>query len=399
MIAFLLSLLVCWNSATADSVYSYPNNPVGAYQNAVGLGGISRSASAEMLFFNPACLGDIQINDITVSLSSAAVSQNPSIAFAGRFSALSVLGAGYKVLEVNGSRENYFIISSSFTPTPFFWPGANIKYIVYQNQPALDMDVGFAWNPLPKVRLCAFMDNTFGSGFDNKLNIKRGRTVAFQSQYFWSEHGVDGCNAYIKSDLNGYSISAGAGIEKRFFVNPQIGFRAGVYYRGQDSVPSGLTLGFIYQHDIKEQRLSLEYAYIPPTGSKADRHNISLHFGFFGAVDRIPPDIFIETNMHTFSPDGDGVNDMLLFRLKASDNPGGIGLKSWALILAAKGQDNQRTQVKAFSGSGAIPSTIAWDGRNSQDKLVPHGTYYYMFTAEDKNSNRSKTGWTAIQVK
>lgn len=398
-IAFL-SLLLAWGSADADSAFGYVNGETGAYFNALGLGGIGRHSSAEVLFHNPAQLGDIVNSDAAVAITGYPGEKDPALSVATRASTVSVVGFGYRPLGIGGLRENQFVLSSSFTPTRIFWSGANIKYLYTHKNMAFDMDLGAIWNAYDLLRVSAALENVLGSAFRKTPADSRARAAQIGSSFFWGRHAADGCNLFARTHFQDWQkITVGGAVEKRVFRNPQIMLRAGTYYGFGNPSTNGVTLGMGIQQDLKEQRILLEYALKRPQAPEPGSHHVTLHFALYGARDRIPPVISIKTDRTGFSPDGDGKHDMVYFHLKAQDNPGGVGFKSWALVLASRKAGQQPRQIKAFVGGGIPPSTIAWDGRNSSGVLVSPGTYLYMFTAQDRNGNQAKSDWMTLRVR
>lgn len=395
MILFSLVLLFCHIVFAGDSIVHSGFTPVGAYQNAVGMGGLSRNPSSDMVFANPSLLQNIYTYDLTVSLNDFINEPIPSVSAAGRFSHKHTLGIGFRpMLSMDNVMEKQFYISSSFAPNKMFWPGLSARYLVYEGSPALDFDVSALWNPHTLWSAGFTLENMIASKIGDSVFHRRSRTLGISGQFFWNEYYLDGINAFFKTAIDTFVFTAGAGVEKRFLKNPQIGLRAGGFY--QDSA-GGFSAGFIYQHDVREQRLAFEYALRQKPSERC--HFISIRVGIYGALDRVPPDIEMEADLESFSPDGDGKEDVIHIKLHARENPGGVGLKSWALMIIRRDSLNHPVQEKAFVGGSIPPSTIVWDGRNSKGELVDRGTYWYQFTAVDKNENQARTKWSPIQVK
>ena len=83
--------------------------------------------------------------------------------------------------------------------------------------------------------------------------------------------------------------------------------------------------------------------------------NTPLSFEKKLVVDSTPPEASIKHSPDYFSPDGDGEKDVLTIRPGASDN---TGISSWTIrIYAPSGE-----VFKQFTGTGAVPEQILWDG-------------------------------------
>jgi len=111
------------------------------------------------------------------------------------------------------------------------------------------------------------------------------------------------------------------------------------------------------------------------------------------AVDRIPPKVSMHIPANSFSPDGDGVNDLISFEMKAKDN---IAVNSWRLeILTLDGKS-----VRTFQGDGTPPWRLTWDGIDDYyHKLSPPGEYTAVFSASDRTGNWGVTKPQKIELK
>lgn len=87
--------------------------------------------------------------------------------------------------------------------------------------------------------------------------------------------------------------------------------------------------------------------------------------------DSTPPLVFLSHEPELFSPDNDGENDLLIIKIKASDN---TGFKGWELKIF-----NESGELfKSFSGKGAPPKEIVWDGTGDSGELVESASDYVM---------------------
>ncbi len=85
-----------------------------------------------------------------------------------------------------------------------------------------------------------------------------------------------------------------------------------------------------------------------------------------------------------FSPDGDGVDDTVLFRLGYLRNR---GIKEWQMVI----RDSADKEVYRFNPSSAPgypPTELVWDGHDSRGYAVPEGSYSYQAWVLDRNNNQ-----------
>jgi outer membrane protein OmpA-like peptidoglycan-associated protein/flagellar hook assembly protein FlgD len=98
-------------------------------------------------------------------------------------------------------------------------------------------------------------------------------------------------------------------------------------------------------------------------------------------VDTQPTPVGISINTAFFSPNGDGVQDEIVFDL---ETPNPQSLISWELEI--RGEDNR---VRRTVGGTDIPAgTIIFDGRDDAGRLLPEGRYSASYSAVYRNGNR-----------
>jgi len=117
-------------------------------------------------------------------------------------------------------------------------------------------------------------------------------------------------------------------------------------------------------------------------------------------VDSSGPVLDLSTSPDLFSPDNDGVNDVLSIKLKAEDvSP----IARWSLDIYEPDMENGTNPVhifKHFEGSAAPVEELMWNGRGKNGDLVQSAVDYpYVYTATDSLGNTStKTGAFGIDV-
>ncbi len=108
--------------------------------------------------------------------------------------------------------------------------------------------------------------------------------------------------------------------------------------------------------------------------------------------DSTPPYITISHEPDLFSPDGDGENDYLILKLKASDN---TGFDRWEINI----YNESGILFKKFSGKGSVPDHLTWDGKGINGELIESASDYdVQFCAVDAAGNVSETANDKIKV-
>lgn len=81
------------------------------------------------------------------------------------------------------------------------------------------------------------------------------------------------------------------------------------------------------------------------------------------------PQLSLAADKKIFSPDNDGVLDEITLEPKLS---GQAELKEWTITIT----DDEKKVVKVFSGKGAPPARITWNGAGKDNAVIPQATVY-----------------------
>lgn len=100
-------------------------------------------------------------------------------------------------------------------------------------------------------------------------------------------------------------------------------------------------------------------------------------------LDTTPPDISIDRTPKYFSPDEDGINDLLTFTFNNAYDLSGI--KNWKLIIM---NPIRTKEFFSFNGEGKPVNAIKWNGKNKEGVLVESVEEYpVIIKAEDMVGN------------
>ncbi len=94
--------------------------------------------------------------------------------------------------------------------------------------------------------------------------------------------------------------------------------------------------------------------------------------------------IRVDSSLNTFSPDGDGIDDTVIFRLGYLRNR---GIYKWQVII----RDRNDREVRKFNPhnvQGYPPIEITWDGKDDTGKTLPDGEYSYQAWVVDYNDTQ-----------
>ncbi|HUX14610.1 MAG TPA: FlgD immunoglobulin-like domain containing protein [Spirochaetia bacterium] len=97
-------------------------------------------------------------------------------------------------------------------------------------------------------------------------------------------------------------------------------------------------------------------------------------------VDTRPTPVTLSASPVYLSPNGDGVDDSTQIRASVGLDE---GIGRYEISIA----DSAGTNVRTFTGSGAIPGSVTWDGTNTEGRILPDGTYTTRVTVDYLKGN------------
>ncbi len=109
-----------------------------------------------------------------------------------------------------------------------------------------------------------------------------------------------------------------------------------------------------------------------------------------GSVSLPLPPTTVVLSSEEFSPDGDGLNDMLSVSLDAEASTAAIVLE------LRRGEVVVRTILDTVDGAGNY--SMVWDGRDNDGRIVPNGYYALYLTTENSAGTMSSPVITAVGV-
>lgn len=111
------------------------------------------------------------------------------------------------------------------------------------------------------------------------------------------------------------------------------------------------------------------------------------------SIDTIKKEAYLRPSMQAFSPNNDGVRDVLVLSPEAVVSERSSG---WIIWISPQYQKDAR--IKTWKGSGALPSKLEWNGMSDAAADVPDGQYIAYLMIEYPNGDRLETSTSAILV-
>ncbi len=183
------------------------------------------------------------------------------------------------------------------------------------------------------------------------------------------------------------------------FIN-SFSFRSGLLFDAGES-SKYFTLGCGIQLDVLDYAGSIDYAVALGNGEKVHYFGGSVRFS---GPDTTPPRARLHVEYSAFSPNGDGIQDEMIFRPQVKDES---AIRGWVLQITDRNgklvrefRARNHSHIRKFlisplsivshSGSMAVPQYIWWDGTDEIGRVLPDGIYYFAFHAWDEHDNISR---------
>jgi hypothetical protein len=381
-ISFGLAMAGGTSARAADQNGGVPGDWLSRYAGAraLGFGGAFVATADEPLgvVWNPAGLSQMFQNG--VHFETAYLFEGTSInAFSFGMPArwfpsfgltvLSLRSDGFeRTTELNESLGSFyegemaFLLSASKNLSPRLSLGANVK-VVRQTIEEFDAagvgaDFGLLLYVTPTLRLGTSLLNVGGP----RLTLRETDEVyplELRGGFSKSLFSDRGLITFEIDRRSGPGVSFHGGSE--FWVHPSMALRLGYY----DDSPTG---GFSYRfpHGIR-----LDYGVSDHELGVIHRIGLSFQFGgFFASSEAIPP---------VFSPIGE--QSVTKFHLKAKTK---ASSSNWSLEIV----DKSNQMVRRFSGKGAPPAHVMWDGKDESGLSLADGLYSYLLTVEDQEGRK-----------
>ena len=106
-------------------------------------------------------------------------------------------------------------------------------------------------------------------------------------------------------------------------------------------------------------------------------------------VDTQPPDIEIKTSTETFSPDNDGINDVIEFFINVKDELSFIQQLDIG-IFTTQDKKVYTYKIDLSTSQKSFDLKLSWDGKDEiYNKVVPNGKYKLVVNTKDKAENKN----------
>ena len=171
---------------------------------------------------------------------------------------------------------------------------------------------------------------------------------------------------------------------KFFFNNPSLSLysRGKVFYNRGKEVEWAVEAAAGYHHLFNRFVFGVYAGYEFPGDIEKSRITFSAYFNPQYKKNMPKLSCSIKLTSPEITPNGDGINDKVIIDVDGVFSNRDVKTKRWTLIVK-KDLTSKDNIIRAFSGGDIPPSSILWDGRDTNGQLVEDGTYYIQFFLVD----------------
>ena len=311
--------------------------------------------------------------------------------FGGKF----LIGGSLNFIWAQAGSDLFYIGGSAGFIYRFDGTSSNYTFGLFEPAIGLSINAGF-----PIGNNISFIDfNSITAGYNFKFINAKYFKLGFFNDFT------------VIHSYTGFTVKAG--LEAEFFK--------GIYLRGGgifNVIPStsdfaDATFGAGYKLKNEDFTIALNYSFIFYRDMKFVHYiSIGTEFGSFSAD---LPETEIIPDRKYFSPDHDGINDFVTFKINADSKQPIAGWRFQITDISGKvikefKKTDRDLSTTAFGGFftrlvskksfGTYPDIITWDGTGRDGMILPEGKYDYSFIVWDDNGNISsaKTGSVVIDI-
>ncbi len=257
--------------------------------------------------------------------------------------------------------------------------GAAFHFVFSGSEPLFTMDVGGSYHFTETRYIGLVFKNIFDVDTSNELlsremRISTGGEIPRISKMYYTVQAI--ATLYSFKDREA-GVGGDVNIHKFFFKNPSLSVysRGKVFYNREKEIEWAVEAAAGYHHFFNRFVFGVYAGYEYP--GNIEKSKISLSFYFNPQYKKSMPKLSctIKLTSPEITPNGDGINDKVIIDVDGVFSNREVKTKRWTMVVK-KDLTSKDNIIRTFSGGNIPPSSILWDGRDTNGHLVDNGTYY-----------------------
>ena len=257
--------------------------------------------------------------------------------------------------------------------------GASFHFIFSGSEPLFTLDAGGSYHFTDSRYAGMVFKNFFDVDTSNKIlsrefRIATGGDIPRINKMYYTVQAIAALYNFKQKEFGG---GGDINIHKFFFKNPSLSLysRGKIIYNREKEIEWIAEAAAGYHHFFNRFVFGVYAGYEYPSDINTSRISFSLYFNPHYKKNIPLLSCAIKLTSSEITPDGDGVNDKVIIDIDGVFNNNEVKTKRWTLFVK-KDLTSRVNVLRNFSGGGIPPSSILWDGRDTNGQLVDDGTYY-----------------------
>ena len=288
--------------------------------------------------------------------------------------------SGFSLCYVRKNHDYYNNISTAFSSLyKNISFGATFHFIFSGSEPLFTLDAGGSYHFTDSRYVGIVFKNFFDVDTSNEIlsremRIATGGDIPRINRMYYTIQGIATLYNFKQREFGG---GGDVNIHKYFFENPSLSLysRGKALYNREKEIEWTVEAAAGYHHFFQRVAFGVYAGYEYPSDIKTSRISLSLYFNPQYQKNIPKLSCTIKLTSPEITPDGDGVNDKVIIDIDGVFSNKEVRTKRWTLLVK-KDLTSKDNILRTFSGGDIPPSSILWEGRDTNGQLVDDGTYY-----------------------
>ena len=257
--------------------------------------------------------------------------------------------------------------------------GATFHFVFSGSEPLFTMDAGGSYHFNERRYVGIAVKNIFDVDTTNELlpremRISTGGDIPGVDRMYYTAEAIAALYSFKEGEIGG---GADVNIHKYFFRNPSLSLfsRGKIFYNRDKKIEWAVEASAGYHHFFDRFVFGVYAGYEFPGDVEESRITFSAYFNPQYKKNMPKLKCTIKLSSPEITPNGDGVNDKVVIDIDGVFSNRDVKTRRWTLIVK-RDLTLKDNIIRTFSGGDLPPSSILWDGRDTNDQLVSDGTYY-----------------------
>lgn len=280
--------------------------------------------------------------------------------------------------------------------------GATFHFVFSGSEPLFTMDAGGSYYFTERKYIGIVVKNIFDVDTSNELlprelRISTGGDIPGVDRMYYTAEAITTLYSFKDREVGG---GGDVNIHKFFFRNPSLSIfsRGMVFYNREKEVVWAVEAAAGYHHFFNRFAFGVYAGYEYPGSVEESRISFCAYFNPHYKKNRPKLTCTIKLSSAEITPNGDDINDKVIIDIDGVFSNREVKTKRWTVVVK-KDLTARDTIIRSFSGGDIPPSSILWDGRDTNGHIMEEGTYYIQLFIVDTIDRVVSSSTEKIEMK